>query len=254
MSKNEGIVYNIQRFNLHDGPGIRTIVFLKGCPLSCLWCSNPESQSFEPEQMGDEVVGSVMTVDEVIEIAMRDRPFFRRSGGGITLSGGEPTAQPEFALAVLKAAKAAGLHTAIETTCYAPEEDFARIIAETDYILADIKSMDSARHKRLTGVPNELILKNLSAAAKSGRQLVVRVPVMPGLNSSWENLCATAEFCRAHSIPRIELLPYHKLGVGKYEKLNRPYKLPNLKPPDKESLRKVARQLTEKSGVTVVVV
>ena len=188
-----GRIFDIQRFSIHDGPGIRTIVFLKGCVLRCRWCCNPESQNREIETMivhgKPKTMGKDVTVSEVMEIVEKDRPYYDRSGGGLTLSGGECLMQPDFAAALLRAAKGRGINTAIESTGCASFETISKLLPFLDTYLMDIKHTNSAKHKEFTGVPNELILKNAMKIAESGMtNLVIRVPVIPGFNDKVEEI------------------------------------------------------------------
>ena len=271
-----GTVFNIQHFSIHDGPGIRTVVFLKGCPLRCRWCANPESQSptpqigwtkgecihcngclngikdlncrFEEDDLfwdttakcdAKEVkrvcptgalhlMGEEMTAGEVMEEVEKDAPFFIASGGGITISGGEPLLQPDFTCEILKLAGKRNMHRAIESCSYAPWEDFKKVLHQVDYLLTDVKTMDDETHKKQTGVSNELILENLRRVRKEFPYLPihVRTPVIPGVNDSKEDIEAILAFVyeiRAN----YELLPYHRLGVPKYESLHRVYPMGN---------------------------
>lgn len=266
----KGLVFNIQRFCLHDGPGIRSVVFLKGCPLNCLWCSNPESQSAGPQLLYNRrlcrgcgrcqtvcpngalrfsdhsvyvdrdrclacgrcaascpwlaltVSGREMTVDQVLAVVKKDWSFYKSSGGGVTLSGGEPCAQSAFALRLLEEIKSAGISTAIETSGYCPEETFLALTAVCDWVLFDIKALDVSAHKDFTGVDNRLILGNLRAIA--GRtNVVARLPLIPGLNFQARYLEQVAEQLRDIPLAAVHLLPYHRLGSEKYEQLGRSY-------------------------------
>ena len=263
-------VFNIQSYSIHDGPGIRTTVFLKGCPLGCLWCANPESQRVKSELMSyankctlcarcenicpwgaikivgkaitdrslctacgacvdacphsaREIAGKTMSVREVLDRVLEDKLFIE-NGGGVTLSGGEPLAHPDFAQGLLRAAKEEGLHTAIESCCYAKREDIERVFRYVDFAMLDIKHMDSAEHRRLTGVSNEIILDNISFICNELKvPLMISVPVIPGYNDAEENLEKTAEFIAtelAGSVP-VRLLPYHRMGEGKNESLGK---------------------------------
>lgn len=267
-------VFNIQGFSIHDGPGIRTTVFLKGCPLRCLWCQNPESNLPCPQLMsyktkctgcgrcvelcpekaikmeldGDkmiaktnhelcvncgacvdvcpsdarEIAGKEMTVEEVLHQVEADKLFYDSSGGGITISGGDSIMYPEFASALLEACQEAGLHTAVESCSFATEQVIDRIYAHVDLALLDIKHMDSEVHKRLTGVPNEEILKRIEHIHNDLKvPVVIRVPVVPACNDSVENIMMTARFVvekLGKDVP-IQLLPYHSLGESKNESL-----------------------------------
>ncbi len=274
-----GSIFNVQGYSIHDGPGIRTTVFMKKCPLRCLWCSNPESINARPEVMffrelcvkkdyrclhacpggaitlsTDEelmidrkicvncteyscvkacfheaikVSGKYVTVDDVWKEIKRDIPYYLRSGGGVTLSGGEPTSQPEFALELLKRCKENGLHTALDTCGYVDWQTMKRILDYVDLVLYDIKHMDPAKHKMYTGVSNELIHKNaeLMASLYDNVSMMIRFPIIKGYNDSEENVTDTARFVAKIGLDKIELLPYHKFGIGKYEKLGRQYEL-----------------------------
>jgi pyruvate formate lyase activating enzyme len=286
-SSTTGIVFDIQKFSLHDGPGIRTLVLLKGCALRCRWCCNPESQSVRTQVVffdrkcirrngfdcrecaaacpghGIEVaegtiardqarcdacdayeactnacpagalvpIGRRMTVAEVFAQVEQDTVFYRNSGGGVTLSGGEPLMQAEFAAALLERCRAGGLPTAMETCGYARWESVARVLPFLDLVLYDIKHVDPAAHRTLTGVSNELILDNARRIAAAGVPLSVRVPVIPGLNDSESNIRATAELARELGARRVHLLPYHRLGLAKYHRLQVVYRLEDLKAP-----------------------
>lgn len=268
----EGVLFNIQRYSLHDGPGIRTIPFFKGCPLACKWCCNPESQRPQPElifnsrdcircgkcesacpqralslshpffvdrsrcvQCGDctqvcptgalEMKGKRMTVGQVIRELQKEENLFRRSGGGITLSGGEPLAQPEFARELLKACKEKGWHTAMETTGFTTKEVIEEVFPWVDLALTDIKVINPARHLANTGVDNSRILENLLRISFITKT-IVRVPVVPGVNDSVEEIQSIAEFARLMlNVSEIHLLPYHTFGENKYALLGRDYPL-----------------------------
>lgn len=226
-----GRIFDIQRYSIHDGAGIRTIVFLKGCALRCQWCCNPESQSFDIETMivggKPKVIGRDVTVREVMETVRRDMPYYGRSGGGLTLSGGESLLQPEFAAALLRGAKDMGITTAMESMGFAKFDVIKKILPWLDTYLMDIKHMDPEKHEKFTGRKNILMLENAKKIAESREcELIIRVPVIPGFNDSEEELLAIAAY--ADSLPgvaQIHILPYHKYGEGKYEGLNRPYLL-----------------------------
>jgi len=234
----KGRIFDIQRFSVHDGPGIRTIVFLKGCYLRCRWCCNPESQEYAIQQMTlagkTKIVGYDVTVEDVMEEVEKDRSYYQRSGGGMTLSGGECLAQPEFALALLRAAKERGINTAIESTANADYEVIKKILPYLDVYLMDIKHMDSAKHKEFTTANNELILENAKKLAKDAQKLIIRTPVIPTFNATKEEIRAIAKYAKSIGVNEMHILPYHRLGRDKYDGLNRPYLLDGIEPPSKE--------------------
>ena len=229
-----GRIFDVQRYSIHDGPGIRTIVFLKGCVLRCQWCCNPESQEYKIQTMKvqgeDKVIGRDVTVREMIEEVEKDRVYYYRSGGGMTLSGGECLCQPEFAGALLRAAKERGISTAIESMACAKWETIETILPYLDTYLMDIKHTNPAKHKEFTGRSNELMMENARKVALSGKtRLVIRVPVIPTFNDTVEEIQGIARF--ADTLPgvdKIHLLPYHRLGQDKYEGLGRPYLMGNV--------------------------
>lgn len=239
-----GRIFDIQKFSVHDGPGIRTIVFLKGCFLRCKWCCNPESQNYEIEQLNMNgkisTAGRDVTVAEVIEEVLRDRPYYRRSGGGMTISGGEALFQPEFAADLLRAAKEHGISTALESTGFAPFETIQKLLPYLDYYLLDIKHTDPVKHKNFTGVSNERILENAPKIAREANHLIIRVPVIPTFNATREEISEIARF--AASLPgvrEIHLLPYHRLGMDKYKGLGRKYLLSDLTVPTDEQMQQL---------------
>lgn len=250
-----GRIFDIQRYSIHDGPGIRTIVFLKGCVLRCRWCCNPESQRFEVETRRmdgrDVTVGEDVTVAHVMEIVERDRPYYYRSGGGLTLSGGECLCQPEFSRALLRAAGETGVNTAIESMGCAEWSVIASILPYLDTCLMDIKHMDGEKHRAFTGRSNELMLENAGKIARSGQtELIIRVPVVPTFNDTPGEIEAIARF--AASLPDVEqihLLPYHRLGQDKYEQLGRGYTLPDLRPPEPERMEELRHTAARASGL-----
>jgi pyruvate formate lyase activating enzyme len=266
----EGVITDIQRYSLHDGPGLRTNVFLKGCPLHCAWCANPETQQVRPEvavfagacircgqfdppcpdgwsvqgnafwgsrlqgEYGRRVavcpgggirwIGERRTAASVIDEVRRDALFYE-DGGGMTLTGGEPALQPEFAEALLRLARDEGIHAAIETCGHVPWPNLAGLLPFLDSVLFDVKHMDSALHRSFTGAGNELILDNLRLLAASGVPIVVRVPLIPGFNATAESVHAIGGFVAElpGAVERVDLLPYHALGRAKYAALARPY-------------------------------
>ncbi|GBC59901.1 hypothetical protein DENIS_0843 [Desulfonema ishimotonii] len=260
----KGIVFDIKKYAIHDGPGIRTTVFLKGCPLACRWCHNPESQGFAPEKIiktvrrnggrpvtRSEVVGRAATVSEVIAEVEKDIIFYDESGGGVTFSGGEPLAQPGFLAELLKECRAREIHTAVDTTGYAPAGTMTEIAGLTDLFLYDLKIMDPEKHVEYTGIPNRLILENLKRIAAMNRPVVVRFPMIPGLTDSEENVRAIAGFVSdLGNIRDIAVLPYHDIADGKYAGLGVRNRMKGVVPPDAEAVGAV-RSLFESYGFQV---
>lgn len=249
----KGRIFNIQRFSIHDGPGIRTIVFFKGCYMRCAWCCNPESQSYDIQTMieagKEKTVGRDVTVEELMPEILADMPYYRRSGGGVTLSGGEVLAQADFAARLLRACKECGLHTAIETAASLPYSEIEKLLPFLDLVLMDIKLIDPVRHKEYTGISNERILDNARALAKSGVELIIRTPVIPGVNDSDAQIRAISSFAR--SLPGVRehhLLPYHRLGQDKYDGLGRKYSLNEIEPPTRAKMEYLL-SVAEESGL-----
>jgi pyruvate formate lyase activating enzyme len=247
-----GLLFNIQKFSIHDGPGIRTVVFFKGCPLSCRWCSNPESQDSQPCKEA-----RWYTLEETLKICLADRLFYEQitsktgavpfdspeySGGGVTLSGGEALSQIPFALELLRAPKKEKIHTAIETSGFASPELFEKIAESADLLLFDIKHFDNKRHVEGTGVPNDVILVNLKNSLARNKALLPRIPVIPAYNNSDEDARGFASLLETMQIKRVQLLPFHQFGEKKYELLGLPYTMrsvPQLHPEDLEGYRQV---------------
>lgn len=249
----KGRIFDIQKFSVHDGPGIRTIVFLKGCALRCKWCCNPESQEYDIQVMktadGEKTVGRDVSVGEVIEEVLKDRAYYRRSGGGITLSGGECLLQSDFSAALLEAAKENGINTAIESTGFAKFENIEKLLPYLDLYLMDIKHMNSEKHRQFTGQPNELILENAKKIAAAAKKLIIRVPVIPTFNDTVEEIGAIAEFAsRLENVSELHLLPYHRLGEDKYKGLGREYTLKNITPPA-DGKMELLKNVAEKYGL-----
>ena len=249
----KGRIFNIQRFSIHDGPGIRTIVFFKGCFMRCAWCCNPESQRREIETLIEKdkvkTVGYDVTVADIMPEILSDLPYYRRSGGGVTLSGGEVLCQADFARELLKACKEEGLHTAVESAASAPFSEIEKILPYVDLYLMDIKHLDSQKHKEYTAVGNERILENARRIAESGVELIVRTPVIPTFNDTAEEIKEISRF--AASLPGVKehhLLPYHRLGSDKYKGLGRNYSLKEIEPPTKEKMEYLL-SVAEASGL-----
>lgn len=281
----EGIVFNIQRFTIHDGPGLRTELFLKGCPLRCRWCSNPESQRLRPEvgvyrskcigrkvcraccevcPKGEELFrftvgklagidrsrctdclrcldecpsdalkrwGERMTVEQCMDIIRRDLGYYEKSGGGVTVSGGDPLVQADFVQALFEACRREGIHTCCESTLHIKWSEIEKVLPYTDLFISDLKHMDSAIHKEYTGAGNELVLENLERLTAAGHDLILRIPVIPGINDDKDNIEASADFIlnRLHGRVRtLQLLSFMRLGEEKYRSLGRDYPMEKL--------------------------
>ena len=295
----KGTIFNIQKFSVNDGPGIRTTVFMKGCPLRCLWCHNPESNSAKKEIFYDarkcvmcgacvqicsnnchildgthtynrescikcgkcaeacmpsalEAVGEEKTVSEVIAEVMKDKAFYDNSGGGITLSGGEPMMQFDFTCELLKASKENGLHTCIETCGYAKPEQYKKIADMVDIFLFDYKETDSALHKEYTGVDNKLILENLRMLDDLGSNIILRCPIIPTMNDRDEHLCGIADMANSlKNVSEINIEPYHPLGSGKSDMLGKNYALKDLKFPEDKTIEEWIKFIADKTDVPV---
>ncbi len=242
LLKVSGRIFNIQRFSIHDGPGVRTIVFLKGCPLRCRWCCNPEGQEWKFQDMTVagkiKPVGQDITVEEVMAEVEKDRVYYRRSGGGLTLSGGECLWQPDFSEALLKCSKDMGINTAIETTGYADLEIVRRIIANVDTVLMDIKHMNGEKHREFTTKDNALILENAVHIAKEAKKLIIRTPVIPTFNDTEKEISDIANFAVSlRAVKEMHLLPYHRIGSDKYAGLGRQYTMSHIEVPTKEKMQ-----------------
>lgn len=251
----KGRIFDIQKFSIHDGIGIRTIVFLKGCPLRCKWCCNPESQSREVQtrMVGGvpKIMGRDVTVGEVMEVVAQDRPYYYRSGGGMTLSGGECFAQPDFALALLEAAKEHyGINTAVETTLFTDFERVEQFMPYVDMFMVDVKMMNSEKHKYWTGQPNERILENIRRLDERGANIIIRTPVIPTVNDSRADITAIGEFVKSlKNTNKWHLLPYHRLGEDKYEGLGMKYELSHLTPPTPKDTERILEYANSVGGL-----
>ena len=233
-----GTIFDIKKFAVHDGPGIRTTVFLKGCPLDCWWCHNPESRnplpeprharaSGEPARDRESKIGCEVDVPTVMSEIVKDRIFYDRSGGGVTLSGGEPLMQIDFVEALLGACRRQGIHAVVDTSGQARPEHFERIVKLVDLFLYDLKLIDDAQHKSFTGVSNRLIKENFRLLVESGARVVVRIPLIPGITDTETHLAATVMFLKPFEhIRRVDLLPYNRLGEDKIDRyrLDRPHR------------------------------
>jgi pyruvate formate lyase activating enzyme len=292
-----GVVFNIQRYSTQDGPGIRTVVFLKGCTLRCWWCSNPESQRAHPEVAHSDslcnlcqlcvsscktgaimvnnrgvhinrklctncgacadvcplqaikVYGKEMTVKEVLQEVEKDRGYFQNSGGGVTASGGEPLCQPDFVADLFKSCLDKGIHTALDTCGCVSTDALEEVLPYTRLVLFDIKHTDPEVHKKMTGRANDQIIRNLGFIARKGVSLTVRVPLIPGINDSDEEMRSIARIITEYGLePKVDLIPYHRYGVGKYKMLDRRYKLNKLIPNRGNELERI-KHVFESFGV-----
>ena len=248
-----GRIFDVQKFSVHDGPGIRTIIFLKGCALRCKWCCNPESQKYEIQTMmqngKEKTVGRDVTVEEVLKIVKQDMPYYRRSGGGMTLSGGEMLCQSEFSYALLRSAKEASINTAVETTGFAPYEKIEKLLPYIDTVLMDIKHTNSAKHQQFTTQPNELILENAVKIADNAKKLIIRVPVIPTFNDTEEEIAGIAQFASGlKGVEEIHLLPYHRFGKDKYDGLGREYLMGEIPSPTEAKMQQL-KTVAERYGL-----
>lgn len=229
-----GVVLRIERSSIHDGEGLRTVVFLKGCPLSCVWCSTPESQSPFIENGSDKTYGKKMLAAHVVSEVEKDSIFFLHSGGGVTISGGEPLMQPEFTESILKGCKSNGINTAMETCLHTEPATLKKVVPYLDTLYADLKFIDNEKHKKYCGHNNDQILSNMRRlSTEQTIKMIIRIPLIPGINDSEEDLTLAADFCNSiEHIHSIELLPYHRLGVPTYSKLGLDYTLTDIEPPE----------------------
>lgn len=242
--KSKGIIFDIKKYALHDGLGIRTTVFLKGCPLRCWWCHNPEGQKLEPEiifkdQDGitKETIGREVSVNDVMREIEKDIIFYDESGGGVTFSGGEPLMQPVFLDHLLIACQEQELTTTLDTCGYASWEIIEKVKDKVDLFLYDLKMIDDKKHLKYTGVSVLPILSNLKKLDSEGKKIIIRFPVITGITETEENITQLAEWIsRLETVKEINLLPFHKTGYSKYKKLNRENKLLDLNPPSVEKL------------------
>lgn len=247
----KGLIFSVKKFSIHDGPGIRVTFFLKGCPLHCNWCHNPEGISPIPETViqsdrigerefkREKTAGKYYSAGDIVEILEKERVFLNQSKGGVTFSGGEPLLQPDFLLEALKACKARGYHTAVDTSGYTSKENLRSVIQYTDLFLLDIKHLDDSRHIESTGVSNSLILDNYKLLIDSGKDIMVRIPVIPGFNDDHQHMERLKEFIngsKTATIKKINLLPFHKTGSAKYKKFNMPYLMDGIEPPSAEQM------------------
>ncbi len=243
-----GMFFDIKRFAVHDGPGIRTTFFMQGCPLSCWWCHNPESRPVKPSS-GNGFRTFSLGVEEVLQEAKKDRAFFEESGGGITFSGGEPTVQMDFLKASAKTLKENGYHVTLDTTGYFPNKEVKELVQLFDLMLFDIKHLDSESHQKYTGVDNRLILQNLESLILNNAKIRLRMPFIPGINDGEAHLNQLAELASKNNLP-VDLLPYHRIAGHKYEKLGLKNKMIDYREPSEQELS-IAKEIMEYQKVTV---
>jgi pyruvate formate lyase activating enzyme len=238
-----GTIFNIQRYAIHDGPGIRTTIFFQGCPLRCWWCHNPESQQFEllsPSEADGERVksGHCVTSEELIQEIEKDVVFFDESGGGVTFSGGEPLMQSEFLVDLLEQCAAQEIHTVVDTCGYASADVFHAVLTHTNLILYDLKILDDDAHRRYTGGSNRLVLDNLGLLSKSDTPYSIRFPVIPGITDTQANIEAVLKLLNGlRGLQQISLLPYHRTAIHKYHMLQRDYQMDDIAPPSEAALQ-----------------
>ena len=248
-----GIIFDIKKFALHDGPGIRTTVFLKGCSLDCWWCHNPESIKKLPETIDfadlissnicyqeSELFGKEYSVEELYSEIKKDQLFYDESGGGVTFSGGEPLNQNEFLTEILNKCRSEGIHTAVDTSGYAGRKLFERIYDLTDIFLFDLKIIDKELHRKFTGVSNKRILENLKNLTEKGNKVIIRIPLIPGVTDTEKNLSDLSDFLMTlENIKKIDLLPYNEVAESKYKRFNKTSRLGNLKTQDEAKLNEI---------------
>ncbi|MFC0906180.1 trans-4-hydroxy-L-proline dehydratase activase [Clostridium sp. MT-14] len=293
-----GTIFNIQKYSIHDGPGIRTTVFFKGCPLKCWWCHNPESQNTNHEIMffeerctvcgkcikkcpqnaikinnnfpeidkfkctlcekcvdfcpnkAREHVGRNITSNELIKEIVKDEVFYEQSGGGVTFSGGEPLMQVDFLDDILKRCKDRGIHTAVDTSGYAPWKSFERIASKVDLFLYDIKIMDNEKHKKYIGAENDIILKNIENLSNMGCNIYLRMPIIKEINDDNDHIEKTIKLLSIINVEQVNLLPYHKIGMDKYRRLKMNYKLSGMEKPSDERMEEISQKF-KKAGIKI---
>ncbi len=254
----QGIVFDIKRFAIHDGPGIRTSIFFKGCPLSCWWCHNPEScstgiQKLDFEFKGSKILGWKTSSQNLLEEVEKDRVFYDESGGGVTFTGGEPLMQSGFLIETSRLFKQLGLHLTLDTTGYASADIFRDAVDSMDLVLFDIKHMDEKKHFELTGVGNKLIFHNLEYLVECGKDVHIRYPMMPELNDDMKNLNEMTNYLLSlKKIKKIHLLPYHKIAAGKYQRLGLENRMNGIDEPSEERINEV-KSFIEKYEFEVVI-
>jgi len=248
----KALIFDIKRYAVHDGPGIRTTVFFKACPLNCWWCHNPESQDIKLQEVlntvifdgvavnESEKIGKLMTINQVMDEIRKDILFFDDSGGGVTFSGGEPLMQHNFLLEILKQCKEEEIHTCVDTSGFSRWDKMEKILPYTELFLYDLKHFDNEKHIKYTGVSNRQIIGNLEKLLERGKEVWIRYPFIPELNDDENNLAEMQLFLRKHpEIKQLNILPYHNISNHKYNKLNKPYLLKDLKTPSEAQIQEL---------------
>ncbi|MCO7124793.1 glycyl-radical enzyme activating protein [Sporolactobacillus shoreicorticis] len=252
----KGLIFNIQKFSLNDGPGIRTVIFFKGCPLRCPWCANPESQRACPEKMYDHVngnttvVGEFKSIAEIIKMILQDRDYYEESNGGVTFSGGEVLNQAPFAIELAKVIKNEGIHLVCETTGFSKPAVFQEFMKYMDLIFYDVKHWDSEKHRAITGVDNEIIIHNLESALTTQKKLIVRIPIIPCFNDTLSDAAHFSQLFKRIGVTKVELLPFHQFGLNKYAELGRKYEMKDVRQLHAKDLQDYKKVLNE-AGITV---
>lgn len=243
--KMTGAIFDIKKYAIHDGPGIRTTIFLKGCPMDCWWCHNPEARECDEGRLAEKT--NTVTVFQVMKEIEKDRIFYDQSGGGVTFSGGEPLAQPAFLTALLEACRYAGISTAVDTCGYAPAEDFERVLKLVDLFLYDLKMIDNVEHMKYTGVSNDLVLQNLRLLVEKGSKVQLRIPLIPGITDTTENLEAILAFLsEVPGVRQVSLLPYNRFGEDKRRRFELKDRLGNLKTQTKAEIEQAAARFADR--------
>ncbi len=261
----KGVIFDIKHFSVHDGPGIRTTVFFKGCPLRCIWCHNPEGQLLEPENFTrvnmlegtefkvDSQAGNIVTAGDVMQEIEKDRVFYEESGGGVTFSGGEPFARPVFLFSLLEKCNEAGIHTAIDTCGYAGAGEIKTAIPLTNLFLFDLKLANKDEHEKYTGVSNKRILENLKIISSEGKEIFIRIPLVEDITDTEKNLTGLREIMLEHpGITRIDLLPRHNIAVSKYKRFGKKVYRGGEKPYNREKSERIRDFFLEKFPVVTI--
>lgn len=275
----EATIFNIQRYSIHDGGGIRSIVFFKGCPFSCPWCCNPESLSPQPQEFykkslcmncslkidgrcqtlpedcptgAKSIIGKKMSIDKILDIVKRDKVFYETSEGGVTLSGGEFLLQQEAACELLGRCRNEGINTAVETTLGLPIKDVERLTGLVDTFLVDMKFIDKDKAKAICHLDVELVEQNIKSVVRSGGHVIIRIPLIPSYTATNENLSGIIRWMKDNKLDEAHLLPFHQLGEGKYEAVDREYDCHELKPLSDERIAEIEKMFEEKEIKTII--